>query len=121
MHHQKEGLIPVESFEKGDRIHFGNKIVSMGALEAKPAGGVPTRGKTLAESVSFESKEPRPKAEPKTEGAFRTAVIDELYPLQRYVSEAGIENRNYRRSLSHGKTIQRLVRKSRDFLGLQNF
>ena len=33
-----------------------------------------------------------PKAEPKTEGAFRTAVIDELYPLQRYVAKAGVQD-----------------------------
>lgn len=49
-----------------------------------------TKGRTLDEAISFES--PKPQAEPKTEGAFRTAVIDELYPLQRYVEKAGIED-----------------------------
>lgn len=52
--------------------------------------GLPGQGKTLDEAVSFE-----PLAEPKKSdmskgAAFRTAVVDELYPLEKYVTGTGV-------------------------------
>ena len=61
---------------------------ALATAEARKAAA--RQGKTLDEAVSFEA--PKPKAEPKTEGAFRTAVVDDLYPLQRFVESAEVEN-----------------------------
>jgi hypothetical protein len=54
--------------------------------QEKPSERMPTRGKkTLDQAVSFEA--PEPKAE-KSEGmGFRQAIVDELFPLQKYVQE----------------------------------
>jgi len=120
-----DGLIPVELFDKGKRVHFGNPITSLGTTEPKaqepakkpfltpamqrnlpqppkePAEALKNlearrastgQGKTLDEAVSFEAKEPNIKLTPKNEFDFRRDIIDDLYPIKRFVESAGVEN-----------------------------
>ncbi len=138
-----EGLIPVELFDKGKRVHFGNPITSLGTAEAKaqapdkkpfltpamkrilpqppkePAEALKNleakrastkQGKTLDEAVSFEASEPK-KKEPKNEFDFRRDIVDDLYPIKRFVESAGVE------SLSISEDPYKLARLYRGWSG----
>ncbi|MBS0654552.1 MAG: hypothetical protein JSR46_02140 [Verrucomicrobia bacterium] len=79
-----KGMLPIELFKNG-QAHFGNKITSMGQPSAKI-------GRTLDEAVSFEAKAPKPKAEPKTQFDLMRDVVDDLYPIKRFVESAKVED-----------------------------